>query len=125
MNKYGTLTEFPLGIVRKARKLNIKDTRGTRNFGSLNTPISSVAKNGGNMNLYDKLPRNEQKIMNILSPKLAKVCKKVDVHLGALAIERPYLKKDISKFVKLSVLFGENMPLILTKETEVKWIRFF
>ena len=98
MNKYGTLTEFPMGIVRKARKLNIKDTRGTRNFGSLKTPISSVAKNGGNMNLYDKLPRNEQKIMNILSPKLAKVCKKVDVHLGALAIERPHLKKDISKF---------------------------
>ena len=120
MNKYGTLTEFPMGIVRKARKLNIKDTRGTRNFGSLKTPISSVAKNGGNMNLYDKLPRNEQKIMNILSPKLAKVCKKVDVHLGALAIERPHLKKDISKFVKLSVLFGENIPLILTKEMEVK-----
>ena len=67
MNKYGTLTEFPLGIVRKARKLNIKDTRGTRNFGSLKQPTSSVAKNGGNMNLYDKLPRNEQKIMKIIS----------------------------------------------------------
>ena len=120
MNKYGTLTEFPMGIVRKARGLNIKDTRGTRNFGSLKTPTSSVAKNGGNMNLYDKLPRNEQKIMKIISPKLVEVSKKVDVHLGALAIERPHLKKDISKFVKLSVLFGENMPLILTKEMEVK-----
>ena len=54
MNKYGTLTEFPMGIVRKARKLNIKDTRGTRNFGSLKTPTSSVAKNGGNMNQEQK-----------------------------------------------------------------------
>ena len=54
MNKYGTLTEFPLGIVRKARKLNIKDTRGTRNFGSLKQPTSSVAKNGGNMNQKEK-----------------------------------------------------------------------
>ena len=47
-------TEFPMGIVRKARKLNIKDTRGTRNFGSLKTPTSSVAKNGGNMNQEKK-----------------------------------------------------------------------
>ena len=120
MNKYGTLTEFPLGIVRKARKLNIKDTRGTRNFGSLKTPTSSVAKNGGNMNLWKSMPRYEQKIMKIISPKLVEVSKKVDVHLGALAIERPHLEKDISKFVKLSVLFGENVPLILTKEMEVK-----
>jgi len=54
MNKYGTLIGFPMGIVRKARKLNIKDTRGTRNFGSLKTPTSSVAKNGGNMNQEEK-----------------------------------------------------------------------
>ena len=54
MNKYGTLTEFPMGIVRKARGLNIKDTSGTRNFGSLKTPTSSVAKNGGNMNQEKK-----------------------------------------------------------------------
>ena len=120
MNKYGTLTEFPMGIVRKARKLNIKDTRGTRNFGSLKIPTSSVAKNGGNMNLWKSMPGYQKKIMKILSPKLVKVCKKVDDHLGALAIERPYLKKDISKFVKLSVLYRENMPLILTKEMEVK-----
>ena len=53
MNKYGTLTEFPMGIVKKARKLNIQDTRGTRNFGSL-TLTSSVAKNGGNMNQKEK-----------------------------------------------------------------------
>ena len=116
MNK----TEFPMGIVRKARKLNIKDTRGTRNFGSLTIPTSSVVNNGGNMNLYEKLTSNEQEIMNILSPKLVKVCKKVDVHLGGLSIERPDLKEDISKFVKLSVLFGDNKPLILTKEMEVK-----
>ena len=54
MNKFGTLIGFPIGIVRKARKLNIKDTRGTRNFGSLKIPTSSVAKNGGNMNQKEK-----------------------------------------------------------------------
>ena len=47
MNKYGTLTEFPMGIVRKARKLNIKDTRDTRNFGSLNKLSLVSQKIGG------------------------------------------------------------------------------
>jgi len=54
MNKFGTLIGFPLGIVRKARKLNIKDTRGTRNSCSLTKPTSSVAKKGGNMNQEEK-----------------------------------------------------------------------
>ena len=39
--------KFPMGIVRKSRKLNIKDTRGTRNSCSLKKTSSSVAKLGG------------------------------------------------------------------------------
>ena len=98
MNKYGTLTEFPLGIVRKARKLNIKDTRGTRKSCSLTKPTSSVAKLGGNMN-----PLENEEIKWLKSA------------IGKLQDEVEELQNDVF------ILQGKDKePLVLTKEMEVK-----
>ena len=103
MNKYGTLTEFPMGIVRKARGLNIKDTRGTRNFGSLKTPTSSVAKNGGNMNLeVNKLKSEIVRLKSLLHGKNLDLKKAEEVRL------------------KLVKKLKDKEPLVLTKEMEVK-----
>jgi len=120
MNKYGTLTEFPLGIVRKARKLNIKDTRGTRNFGSLKIPTSSVAKKGGNMNLNVQLS-------NIEIMSLEEFPKYDDIHVweektgqGEQLLHRGFY--DAIRKINFAI---KQTPLILTKEMEVKWIRFF
>ena len=102
MSKYGTLTEFPMGIVKKARELNIKDTRGTRNFGSL-TSTSSVAKNGGNMNLEVKKLKSEiVRLKSLLHGKDLDLKKAEEVRL------------------KLVKKLKDKEPLVLTKEMEVK-----